>query len=117
MRGFMIWLSCGPSLQEFLSLEHGAGTKGGIGIQGATWKGCFDLQGLFSCMLQNTLGDKWLQQLCEEVIIQNSVLQQIFRQLLYRQFRVGVKMKQNGSLKGAHSQLKNTPLTCEGDLT
>ena len=92
MRGFMLWLGGGPSLQEFLSLEHGAGTKGGIGIQGATWKGCFDLQGFFSYMFQNTLGDKGLQQLREEVIIQNSVLQQVFLQFLYMQFLMGVKM-------------------------
>ena len=88
----MLWLSCGPSLQEFLSLEHGAGTKGGIGIQGTTWKGCFDLQGFVSYMFQNSLGNKGRQQLCEEVIIQNSVLQQIVPQFLYKQFRVGVKM-------------------------
>jgi hypothetical protein len=67
-------------------LEHGAGTKGGIGIQGATWKGCFDLQGFFSYMLQNTLRDKGRQQLREEVIIQNSVLQQIFLEFLSWQF-------------------------------
>ena len=92
MGGFVLWLGGGPSLQQFLSLEHGACTKGGIPVQGATWEGCFDFQGFFSYMFQNTLGEKGLQQLGEEVIIQNSVLQQIFLELLYRQFLVGVKM-------------------------
>ena len=92
MRGFVLWFGGGASLQQFLSLEHGAGTKGGIPVQGATWEGCFDFQDFSSQNLQDTLGDKGLQQLPEEVIIQNGIPQQFFLEFLYWQFLMGVEM-------------------------
>ena len=92
MGGFVLWLGRGSSLSKFLSLEHGTGTKGGIPVQGAAWDGCFDSQGFSSQKLQDTLGEKGLQQLCEEVIIQNGILQQVFLQFLYWQFLMGVEM-------------------------
>ena len=92
MGGFVLWLGRGSSLLKFLSLEHGTGTKGGIPVQGATWEGCFDLQDFSSQKFQDTLGDKGLQQLREEVIIQNGILQQVFLQFLYLQFLIGVEM-------------------------
>jgi hypothetical protein len=73
-------------------LEHGASTKGGIPVQGAAWEGCFDFKGFSSQKFQDTLGDKGLQQLREEVIIQNGILQQVFLQFLYWQFLMGVEM-------------------------